>query len=57
MIDLGIGYTVIQSIIHRARKHDMILHLPRAGNSAYIRQEGKKYLSKLNPEKQREFKI
>ena len=56
MIDLGIGYTVIQSIIHRARKHDMILHLPRAGNSAYVRQEGKKCLSKLNPEKQRKFK-
>jgi ribulose-bisphosphate carboxylase large chain len=39
MIDLVIGYTAIQSIAQWSRKHDMILHLHRAGNSAYARQK------------------
>jgi ribulose-bisphosphate carboxylase large chain len=39
MIDLVIGYTAIQSMAKWARKNDMILHLHRAGNSAYARQK------------------
>jgi len=39
MIDLVIGYTAIQSMAVWARKNDMILHLHRAGNSAYARQK------------------
>ena len=39
MIDLVIGYTAIQSMAKWARKHDMILHLHRAGNSTYARQK------------------
>jgi len=39
MIDLVIGYTAIQSMAIWARKNDMILHLHRAGNSAYARQK------------------
>jgi len=39
MIDLVIGYTAIQSMAIWARKHDMILHLHRAGNSTYARQK------------------
>nr|BAM10933.1 ribulose-1,5-bisphosphate carboxylase/oxygenase large subunit [Phycocalidia tanegashimensis] len=39
MNDLGIGYTAIQSMAIWARKHDMILHLHRAGNSTYSRQK------------------
>jgi ribulose-bisphosphate carboxylase large chain len=39
MIDLIIGYTAIQSISKWARKHDMILHLHRAGHSTYTRQK------------------
>jgi ribulose-bisphosphate carboxylase large chain len=39
MIDLVIGYTAIQSISKWARKHDMILHLHRAGHSTYTRQK------------------
>jgi ribulose-bisphosphate carboxylase large chain len=39
MIDLVIGYTAIQSMAVWARKHDMILHLHRAGNSTYARQK------------------
>src|ERR1700723_4519471 len=39
MIDLVIGYTAIQSMAKWARKHDMILHLHRAGNSTYSRQK------------------
>jgi len=39
MIDLVIGYTAIQSMSVWARKHDMILHLHRAGNSTYARQK------------------
>jgi ribulose-bisphosphate carboxylase large chain len=39
MIDLVVGYTAIQSMAKWARKHDMILHLHRAGNSTYSRQK------------------
>lgn len=39
MIDLVIGYTAIQSMAIWSRKNDMILHLHRAGNSAYARQK------------------
>jgi ribulose-bisphosphate carboxylase large chain len=39
MIDLVIGYTAIQSMAYWARKHDVILHLHRAGNSTYSRQK------------------
>ncbi|MGH2404349.1 MAG: ribulose-bisphosphate carboxylase large subunit [bacterium] len=39
MIDLVIGYTAIQSMAKWARKHNMILHLHRAGNSTYSRQK------------------
>jgi len=39
MIDLVIGYTAIQSMAVWSRKNDMILHLHRAGNSAYARQK------------------
>jgi ribulose-bisphosphate carboxylase large chain len=39
MIDLVIGYTAIQSISNWARKHDMILHLHRAGHGTYTRQK------------------
>jgi ribulose-bisphosphate carboxylase large chain len=39
MIDLVIGYTAIQSMARWARKHDMILHLHRAGHSTYTRQK------------------
>nr|BAM10939.1 ribulose-1,5-bisphosphate carboxylase/oxygenase large subunit [Pyropia suborbiculata] len=39
MIDLVIGYTAIQSMAIWARKHDMILHLHRAGNSTNSRQK------------------
>lgn len=39
MIDLVIGYTAIQSMAKWARRNDMILHLHRAGNSAYARQK------------------
>ncbi|MER8375653.1 form I ribulose bisphosphate carboxylase large subunit [Mesorhizobium sp. M1406] len=39
MIDLVIGYTAIQSMARWARRHDMILHLHRAGHSTYTRQK------------------
>jgi ribulose-bisphosphate carboxylase large chain len=39
MIDLIIGYTAIQSMSKWARKHDMILHLHRAGHGTYTRQK------------------
>jgi ribulose-bisphosphate carboxylase large chain len=39
MIDLVIGYTAIQSICHWGRKHDLIVHLHRAGHSTYTRQK------------------
>lgn len=39
MIDLVIGYTAIQSMSKWARRHDVILHLHRAGHSTYTRQK------------------
>src|SRR5512142_1996646 len=39
MIDLVAGYAAIQSMAKWARRNDMILHLHRAGNSAYARQK------------------
>jgi ribulose-bisphosphate carboxylase large chain len=39
MIDLVMGYTAIQSAAIWSRANDMILHLHRAGNSAYARQK------------------
>lgn len=39
MIDLIVGYTAIQSMAKWARKHDMILHLHRAGHGTYTRQK------------------
>merc|ERR1712014_557974 len=39
MIDLVMGYTAIQSVAIWARENDMLLHLPRAGNSTYARQK------------------
>jgi ribulose-bisphosphate carboxylase large chain len=39
MIDLVMGYTAIQSAAIWSRQNDMLLHLHRAGNSAYARQK------------------
>ena len=39
MIDLVVGWTGIQSISHWCRKHDMVLHMHRAGHSTYTRQK------------------
>ncbi len=39
MIDLVIGYTAIQSMSKWARRHDMILHLHRAGHGTYTRHK------------------
>jgi ribulose-bisphosphate carboxylase large chain len=39
MIDLVIGYTATQSMAKWARRHDMILHMHRAGHSTYTRQK------------------
>ncbi len=39
MIDLVIGYTAIQSMANFARKHDLVLHLHRAGHGTYTRQK------------------
>jgi ribulose-bisphosphate carboxylase large chain len=39
MIDLVIGWTAIQSMAKWARRHDMILHMHRAGHSTYTRQK------------------
>ena len=39
MIDLVVGYTAIQSMARWARKHDVLLHLHRAGHSTYTRQK------------------
>jgi ribulose-bisphosphate carboxylase large chain len=39
MIDLVIGYTAIQSMSKWARRHDMVLHLHRAGHGTYTRQK------------------
>jgi ribulose-bisphosphate carboxylase large chain len=39
MIDLVIGYTAIQSMAKWARRHDIVLHLHRAGHGTYTRQK------------------
>jgi ribulose-bisphosphate carboxylase large chain len=39
MIDLVIGYTAIQSMSKWCRKHDMLLHMHRAGHSTFTRQK------------------
>jgi len=39
MVDLVVGYTAIQSMARWARKHDVILHLHRAGHSTFTRQK------------------
>jgi ribulose-bisphosphate carboxylase large chain len=39
MIDLTIGYTVIQSMAKWARKNGLILHLHRAGHGTYTCQK------------------
>ncbi|MCP5266659.1 MAG: form I ribulose bisphosphate carboxylase large subunit [Burkholderiaceae bacterium] len=39
MVDLIIGWTAIQSISNWCRKHDMILHMHRAGHGTYTRQK------------------
>jgi len=39
MVDLVIGYSAIQSMSRWARRHDMILHLHRAGHGTYTRQK------------------
>jgi ribulose-bisphosphate carboxylase large chain len=39
MIDLVIGWTAIQSMSNWARRHDMLLHMHRAGHSTYTRQK------------------
>merc|ERR1712159_89131 len=39
MGDLVLGYTALQSLGKWSRRHDMICHLHRAGNSTYARQK------------------
>src|SRR5574338_1244196 len=39
MVDLVIGWTAIQSIANWARKHDLIVHMHRAGHGTYTRQK------------------
>jgi ribulose-bisphosphate carboxylase large chain len=39
MVDLVIGYTAIQSMANWCRKHDMIMHMHRAGHGTYTRQK------------------
>jgi ribulose-bisphosphate carboxylase large chain len=39
MIDLVVGWTAIQSMSRWARRHDMILHMHRAGHGTYTRQK------------------
>jgi ribulose-bisphosphate carboxylase large chain len=39
MVDLVIGYTAIQFMSKWARRHDMVLHLHRAGHGTYTRQK------------------
>lgn len=39
MIDLVVGWTAIQSMSHWCRRHDMVLHLHRAGHGTYTRQK------------------
>src|SRR5512144_358563 len=38
MVDLVIGWTAIQSMANWCRKHDMLMHMHRAGHSTYTRQ-------------------
>ena len=44
MVDLVVGCTGIQSLSHRCRQNDMILHLHRAGHGTCTRQRRKKAL-------------
>jgi ribulose-bisphosphate carboxylase large chain len=39
MVDLVIGWTAIQSMANWSRKHDMIMHMHRAGHGTYTRQK------------------
>merc|ERR1712227_1017315 len=39
MGDLVLGYTALTSLAKWSRRHDMICHLHRAGNSTYARQK------------------
>jgi ribulose-bisphosphate carboxylase large chain len=39
MVDLVVGWTAIQSIANWARRHDMIVHMHRAGHGTYTRQK------------------
>ena len=39
MVDLVIGWTAIQSMANWCRKHDMIMHMHRAGHGTYTRQK------------------
>jgi ribulose-bisphosphate carboxylase large chain len=39
MVDLVIGWTAIQSMAEWCRRHDMIMHLHRAGHGTYTRQK------------------
>src|SRR6202790_2151749 len=39
MVDLVVGWSTIQSISNWCRKHDMILHMHRAGHGTYTRQK------------------
>ncbi len=39
MLDLVIGWSAIQSMANWARKHDMVVHMHRAGHSTYTRQK------------------
>ncbi|WP_411018665.1 RuBisCO large subunit C-terminal-like domain-containing protein, partial [Salmonella sp. s29873] len=39
MVDLIVGWSAIQSLANWARKHDMIVHMHRAGHGTYTRQK------------------
>jgi ribulose-bisphosphate carboxylase large chain len=39
MVDLVIGWTAIQSMANWARRHDMVVHMHRAGHGTYTRQK------------------
>ncbi|MBL8324594.1 MAG: ribulose-bisphosphate carboxylase large subunit, partial [Rubrivivax sp.] len=39
MVDLVIGWTAIQSMANWCRKHDMVMHMHRAGHGTYTRQK------------------
>jgi len=39
MVDLVIGWTAIQSMANWCRRHDMIMHMHRAGHGTYTRQK------------------